>query len=259
MVNIDLEIKDLYFKAFAKKMAEDQKDRKKGIHVSALSYGCSRKLFYEFKDDKVWNEEDYYNKYSEDQKAMYKMSIGTAMHVIPLTVEHEVPLSEVVKRGNNEYLVTGSIDEVFTDSEGGKWIVDKKYVGYVPKYEMQAHHRLQVGFYASLYAANYKIVPKGIILAYFDVPSVYNKDEAPVATYFCEELTQNDVKLFKGLKDKLVEDAVEGLESNIEPIRRTSWYCRYCNYKDTCFSGLSNEEQKAIIDNNRGDIPVAGQ
>lgn len=257
MVNIDLEIKDLYFKGFVKQTVEDQKKRKKGIHISALSYGCSRKLFYEFREDKVWEEEDYYRKYSEDQKALYKMSIGTAMHIIPLSKEHEVPLSETVKRGSKEYSITGSIDEVFVDSEGGKWIVDKKYVGYVPKYEMQPHHRLQVGFYAALYQSNYGITPKGVILAYFKVPEVYTKNEEPVATYFCEELTPNDIKLFKGLKDKLVEDAIEGIEAEIEPVRRTSWYCQYCDFKEMCFSGLSNEEQKAIIDGNRGDIPVA--
>ncbi len=252
VVDIQKEISDLYFKAFVKFDYEHNKDRTVGFHVSAASYGCARKIFYDLSAKK--NEEyEGYQYWQKDAKGLYKISLGSKLHEVPLTDDSEHDVS--YKTGVEGLDIYGSIDEIFTDSEGGKWIVDKKYVGFAPNYLMKPEHRKQVGYYSWLYKQQTGTYAKGIILAYFVVKEIYFKNydkmeivlDENVTKYHVEELTPDDIDGYGKELMAMVMSVKQGKDTNTPPDKTISWYCGYCKFGGNCFEGRTQEEIRKSI------------
>ena len=253
MVDIAKEINELLFKGFVDFNTLHTDDRKDGIHVSSASYGCSRKLYLEITEPKSTKEESeaYFRK---DVNGLFKITIGTKLHEISLTGDHEH--SFMVDSGIDGIKLTGTADEIFTDSEGGKWLIDKKFVGFSPNFVMKPEHKRQVGFYSWLYKKETGVDVKGVVLIYFLVKEVYawkKKDEiAPVldekvVSYFVEKITPEEIDNYGKELMAMVANVKEGIENKKVPEKTISWYCGYCRFGGNCFAGLTQEEIRNSI------------
>jgi hypothetical protein len=248
MGSVESEIKEKFFEELYKQNVDNADARDKGIHISNASYGCPRKLYFDITTPKRESKEEF----SKDRKGLYRMWIGTKLHETPFTDNHEYKM-KYSYRGMD---ITGTIDEIFVDSEGKKWIIDKKFVGYAPNFVMQPHHRDQVGYYSWLYKQLTGENVAGVVLFYFIVKESYlrnkkvSEDDVPedtVIRVFKEELTPEDIDNFGKQLLYLVDPVIDGYLTFKVPEKNVSWYCEYCLFREVCFAGKSLSDIKKEI------------
>ena len=254
VVDIVKELENFNVKGIIEEVISHQEDRRPGLHVSNASYECSRKLFFDYTEPRKTLAEEG-EKWKKDIVGMYKVWIGQELHKTPLSDGHETEL--ILPESVLGLEITGSVDEIFIDSRGGSWIVDKKFVGYAPNFVMQPHHRKQVGFYAWMLKEVKGIEASGVILAYTLIPEVYRRKSKKekesydptkdtITRYFAEKLTPEDIEAFGKELKEMVSRVVKGLETwgSTElgegiPEKNITWYCQYCDWRSKCFP---NEE-----------------
>jgi len=208
---------DMFHKAVKQFIDEHNAERdNKAFHVSMMSYDCPRLLYYAYNDDNLQLPDwDAYH---------YNIWIGTKLHETPITPNHEIHF-EYIYRG---YKVSGTFDEAI-DTPDGRYIIDKKFVAFVPQKQMQEHHRRQVQYYSILHELLGIGAIKGVILVYFD--RTYKNGVEPITIYVENFENKEDAKkhMFE-----LLDKAIDGIESNTPPERKMGWYCNYCKYADVC-------------------------
>lgn len=259
--------KEKFLTKIAESQIQNTSERASGFHVSALSYGCVRKVFREIlEEERIEKMEsvekaetlhrqhkEQVDKYiNEDRSGLYMVWIGSKLHETPITSGHEWGVEDhfMLKDGKKSYTLTGHIDEIYVDENGDKWIVDKKFVRYAPKEAMQPHHKKQVGFYAAL-LRNQGIVVKGVILSYFKVENIYRfkrsyETTLPDPLYiFVEEFSKTELDGYEKEIKRMIHEAMKSLESDKMPKGTVTWYCNYCPFKKDC-----GEDGTIIMDDN---------
>lgn len=217
-------------------MVTHTQERDEGIHISAASYECDRKLYLDIETDFDIKKEK--ENYIKDVYGLSKVWVGSKLHETAISEAHE----QSFKIDGDVFgvPVTGTADEIFKDEKGRLWIVDKKFVSYAPNFTMQNHHRIQVGYYAWMYYQKYGVYVDGIILFYYLMPEVYRRPSDRsnfdgIAKVFAEELTHKDIDDYGAKLQQSIAVVKKAKETKVLPEMNKSWYCLYCKHNTVCF------------------------
>lgn len=250
-VTVEDEIKSNFEKAVRDFSNSNNAKRLAGFHVSSLVYECQRKTFW---DMKFPNEKE-----EMDIEGLYRTWMGTKLHETPITDKHEVHM----KTKKHGYILSGTIDEIMTTSQGS-FLLDKKFVAKLPD-KMYEHHRNQVMYYAVMLKDIKHMSIDGIGLIYFSVGSNYNRDlggyDDRIKVYV-EKVTDDILEEYRKKLYTFIDEVSLYLKSDIIPERRVSWYCKYCTFKAQCDDYektrevedvIPEEEVDAVMETNKND------
>jgi len=225
----DISIKDIehfveesFYKGVKKfSDGEQQKRVRTSLHISSMSYDCSRKLWYE-----IVTQRD-----SElDEEGLYRTWIGTKLHETEMYNSlHEIKVN--YKTVDVDIKVGGQIDEVL-NYQGKRIIVDKKFVGRLPT-EMWEHHKRQVYYYMLLYEQQEKLKVDYVAIFYFK-PTVDYRWSKKRYKAFVDEVTDEKRKKYSERFNQLIQEVSDGLKKNKLPPVTVSWYCNYCPFRVPC-------------------------
>ncbi len=222
--SIEREIEKKFEEAILNDYKKSNSKRLAGFHVSALSYGCNRKIWYDITRESVES--------NDDMDGVYRMWIGTKLHETPITENHEFQM----KSKRNGYILSGTIDEIVETSKG-KFLIDKKFQQKLPT-SMQEHHRNQVMFYAVLLKDVKHIDVDGVALVYFLPQMSDRKDKfgnvLPRMKVFVAQVTPEILEEYRKKLYGMVDDVSAKIKSDELPEKNISWYCKYCPHKQLC-------------------------
>jgi CRISPR/Cas system-associated exonuclease Cas4 (RecB family) len=178
--------------------------RRKGIHVSSISYDCMRKAYYGITKGESYN-----------LNTLLTFWIGKQIHKTPILAESEI-------EGEWQGII-GSADEYEAGKDGGT-IIEKKSCTKIPS-KPYSHHVKQAEYYAVLLNSMQKPVKEAYIL-YIDIQSKAFRDFAikmrPISVIEKEMLAKKQI-LQVALGDR------------VPPARNIGWQCSYCSFANTCF------------------------
>jgi hypothetical protein len=205
---------------FIKKVAEynrDEAEKRKGeLHLTDLTAECMRQVWFE-----------KHESLPEDPENLLRLWQGQMMHQMPLLEHHELELEfEGVKTKIDEY--------------GDGILVEKKFVGFIPKTpdelkKYYSHYIKQVEYEALMLTANDKPVKKAFLLFVcrgepeqgrppviaFEIPL----DMDSIASRFAEE-----VEAYKMMLESPTPPEIPRMFSPFD------YPCTYCKYRPRCFT-----------------------
>ena len=216
----------------------NRESRGLGIHITSIARGCSRYLYLEKKQG--IDEFDM----GSDLESI-KAVVGTIMHSIPLSEEHETRFEHSYKFGKNTYRILGSYDELYTDENGKKWIMDKKFTPFIKKNPPDIYIK-QVKLYAMLYnkgafeslLEGKKDKVEGAIISYINTG--YGKEKF---NHFIIPMSDKDYKEIEQWFESVVNTALDAFITEEIPERTEGWSCTICPFINTCYT----EEEKVHI------------
>jgi len=215
-------VEESFYKGVRKFSDGEQKKRvRTSLHISSMSYDCSRKLWYE-----IVTQRD-----SElDEEGLYRTWIGTKLHETEMfNSKHEIKVKYA--SDNFSVKVGGQIDEIL-NYKGKKIIVDKKFVSRLPT-EMREHHKRQVYYYMLLYEHQKKQKIDYVAVFYF-LPTVDYRWSKKRYVAFVDEVTEDTRKQYKDRFEQVLKEVSDGLMKNELPPFTVSWYCNYCPFRVAC-------------------------
>lgn len=220
LTEIEEEVNKRFHAGVRKWMEEENAKRDTSyFHVTSLVYKCKRK---------VWYESQYYDLVNKvDDASLSRMWIGTKLHETPISEMHEFPVWFQFEGAS----VGGRIDEIM-EIDGKKFIIDKKFVSYIPK-EANEHYMEQVTFYAALYYLQKGVFVDGIGIHYYKPTASYD-DEGGKERTFIKLLTQEEILKFTDYIKDMVSDISNHIKNHTLPDPYQSWYCKYCPYRLSC-------------------------
>jgi len=188
------------------KAIDERSERRVGLHVSALSYDCNRRIFY---------FEKYKNPSRKiSDRTVIRFWIGRKLHETPILGGHELEL-------DLDGVVMGQPDEY---DEPNGILVEKKTCRKIP-FKPQDHYVKQVEYYALMLRRSGKPVNTAFIL-YIDV----NNNE--VAEF---RIHLRPYKLIESELMEKVRVVTESLKTDTPPPVVESWLCDYCPFFQKCF------------------------
>lgn len=201
---------------FLKKVAEDLKSERTGIHVSDLVYDCLRRAYYGKKYGEVLEDLGMEGVKGLDEATMLTFWIGHKLHEIKLSDMHEYTM-EVEG-------IVGTADEIL--KIGDEYIIlDKKTTRRLPNSPYE-HHVKQVEYYSAMFYKVHGInVRLGAIL-YIDVSNKKSK-------VFVFKLRENKDSVLKEMIQRK-EEIEKALKSDEVPSAKVSWLCDYCSFFEKC-------------------------
>lgn len=209
-----------------KYMTDRNQERGKHYHVSSFVYECMRK---------VWYEQTLGDMNAPDDEGYIRMWIGTKLHETEFSDTHEYPLR--INYDGSDF--GGTIDELM-EYNGMKIIVDKKFVGRIPR-TMNDHYLNQIMMYAALMKMDKGIYVDGVALLYYLPHMRYGDGERKKA--FFKRLTHEEIDKQQIKLESMIKEVNTHIRDNTVPDRNVSWYCKYCPYKAPCDidSGVVNQ------------------
>ena len=252
---------------FLRRVLDDLKTERKGIHVSSLVYDCMRRAYYEYVLGEIAEAgegESLVSTLNEDNAIVFWT--GKKLHELPISnVVVNIPDSEMMRQlfemtdeefvagkrlahelpigyrgGGKEWKVVGKLDELIS-THGHIVIVDKKTTRNIPSKPYE-HHMKQVRMYALMLAETYGIIAsKGAIL-YINVGSVSSPWDQRVKVHVFDIGDLGDIRQEMELKYEVLKYA---LENKKVPPARPSWLCNVCPFFERCIKdGLEGEDGK---------------
>jgi hypothetical protein len=216
----------------------NRENRRLGIHITSIARGCSRYIYLE--NTQGIDEFDM----GSDLESI-KAVVGTMMHNIPLSEEHETHFEYPYKFGKTTYRILGSYDELYTDENGNKWIMDKKFTPFIKKNPPDVYVK-QVKLYAMLYnkgafedtSEHKKDKVEGAIISYINTG--YGKEKF---NHFVIPISEKDYKEIEEWFESIVKPAFDAFITQEIPDRTEGWSCTICPFINTCYT----QEEKVNI------------
>ena len=233
-VTLEIEIETLFEQSIQRQNKLNGEEREPGFHFSGLSYDCLRNIQYAVmasQSGPVGNEPEGEDE-EIDMEGLYRMWIGTQLHLTPVTRKHEWKLMRVVDVDGRPVPVHGSIDEILERPDGTAVIIDKKFTATVPR-TPNPHYMKQVEYYCGVYAEQTGAkVEKGALLYFspFVGGSYHEKGKERMKVFTFAVDTKAAVK---ELDDK-VRTVQQAINTGKVVDRTTGWLCRYCKWKQPC-------------------------
>lgn len=227
---LEIEIEQLFEEGVKSQSGMSQAGRAKGFHISGLSYPCLRKIQWEYEDEfkDTTNHEEGED---IDMESLYRPWIGTQLHLTPISVKHEWPLYQEFEVDGKRVQVHGHIDEIYERLDGTMTIVDKKFVGMVPR-EPNEHHMRQISYYAAIFAhqTGAKVTHGAVLYFCPTVKRWAGQQRMRVFTF-----PINTQEAWKALEEKVTSVSRASFANTISE-RKPDWYCQYCRFKDPCIA-----------------------
>lgn len=229
-VSLELELLRLFEQGILNQNKEQGERREAGYHFSGLSYDCLRQIQYSViaqQTGPVGNgpaEE-------ENMEGIYRMWIGTQLHLTPLTPKHEWRLFKEFEVNGKKIPLNGSIDEILVRENGEHVIVDKKFVASIPR-SANDHYMRQVAYYSAVYAEQTGAKVKEGALLYFApyIGNIPGKERVKPMTFPVD--TEASGKELEW-KVKTIQTAID--DGKIVD-RKPGWLCKYCKFKEPCIA-----------------------
>lgn len=223
-------ITDFIIDGFNKYM--NKRFRQSGIfHVSDLTKTCVRFLYYRATEDRTQFD-------LNNNPDFFRIIVGTQMHLIPLSENWETKLHVNDIKESPLNMLVGTIDEIYTDENGDKWILDKKFSEKNPPNSLPQSYRLQVKIYCVL-ARKLGFDVKGGIVSYIGIDP--DSSERRFRHFILEMSEEDFASTEKYIKDML-NTAIEAIESKKIPERKLIYPCTYCEFQNKCYVSDSDKE-----------------
>lgn len=199
----DSEFKRIFFEKIREEVWDDRSNE---IHATDLANICLRRAYYQKKYPEMMRLSD---------EEILRVWIGWKLHTTQITEKHEVSF---------EYEdVMGSMDEIHDG-----WIVDKKFVRWIPK-EPHDHYIRQMKIYLYNYWKVFGEKLKGAKLFYVDV------NRLKVKVFVIEMETEEDWNELVEWYEKLRDEFKKCLENDSPPPMTECWLCQKCPYNVFCY------------------------
>jgi len=152
-----------------------------------------------------------------------------------LVVKDEVPVTLYLR--DSGFRLSGRVDDVIYEEDGGKYLVEKKTTGDVSKtkkYGASKHHKIQLMLY--LGAMGYE---KGML---FYIDNDYNMYQENID--FDREFFHWCLDRAENVAEHIKDDKIPMAEAKESDEGWLGWMCNYCDYSDTC-NKLPNQKTDA--------------